>query len=161
MRFFCIVLTGSIGGLYGNRDVVNYCTAKAGLQGLSNVAAIEGAEFGVKCNVILPAAVTRMADGLDTSKYPPMEPELVAPAVAWMVHESCSITGEMMASIAGRICKVYVAETQGVYQPSWTIEQVAEQIDAICDTDSSVIFSPVPSGHVDHLRYSFEMASKS
>ena len=58
-----IVLTSSIGGLYGNRDVANYAAAKAGVIGLSNVAAIEGADEGVTCNVIVPAAVTRMADG--------------------------------------------------------------------------------------------------
>ena len=36
-----IVLTGSINGLYGNHNVVNYSVAKAGLAGLSNVAALE------------------------------------------------------------------------------------------------------------------------
>ena len=155
-----IVLTGSINGLYGNRGVVNYSAAKAGLIGLSNVAAIEGEEFGVKSNMILPGAVTRMAEGLDTSKYPPMDPELVAPAVAWMAHESCTITGEMLIAIAGRIARAYAAETQGVYRPVWTVEQVAEQIEAIRNTEEPVVFPPVPSGHVDHLRYSFAMASK-
>ncbi len=155
-----IVLTGSINGLYGNRDVVNYSAAKAGLIGLSNVAAIEGEEFNVKSNMILPGAVTRMAEGLDTSKYPPMDPELVAPAVAWLAHESCSITGEMLISIAGRIARAYSAETRGVHSPSWTIEQVAEQIEAIRDTEEPLVFAPVPSGHVDHLRHSFAMASK-
>lgn len=155
-----IVLTGSINGLYGNAGVVNYSAAKSGLLGLSNVAAIEGEEYGIKSNMILPGAVTRMAEGLDTSKYPPMDPELVAPAVAWMCHESCSISGEMLVSIAGRIARAYSAETVGVFQPSWSIEQVAEQIDAIRNTDDSLIFSPVPTGHIDHLRYSFEMASK-
>ena len=58
-----VVLTSSIGGLYGNHGVANYAVAKAGVIGLSNVAAIEGAEHGVKSNVIVPAAVTRMADG--------------------------------------------------------------------------------------------------
>jgi len=53
-----IVLTSSIGGLYGNRDVANYAAAKAGVIGLSNVAAIEGADDGVTCNVIVPAAAT-------------------------------------------------------------------------------------------------------
>lgn len=155
-----IVLTGSINGLYGNRGVVNYSAAKAGLIGLSNVAAIEGEEYGVKSNIILPGAVTRMAEGLDTSKYPPMDPELVAPAVAWMAHESCTITGEMLIAIAGRIARAYAAETQGVYQPAWTVEQVAEQIEAIRNTEDPVIFPPAPSGHVDHLRYSFAMASR-
>ena len=58
-----IVLTSSIGGMYGNHDVANYAAAKAGVIGLSNVAALEGADDGVTCNVIVPAAVTRMADG--------------------------------------------------------------------------------------------------
>jgi NAD(P)-dependent dehydrogenase (short-subunit alcohol dehydrogenase family) len=156
-----IVLTSSINGLYGNTEVAHYSVAKAGLIGLSNVAALEGAEHGVKSNIILPAALTRMAEGLDTSGYPPMDPELVAPAVGWLAHESCSITGEMLISVAGRIARAFAAETPGVYRPAWTIEQVAERIDAIRNTAKPVIFPVVPSGHVDHLRYSFEMAAKS
>ena len=155
-----IVLTSSINGLYGNPNVVNYSVAKAGLIGLSNVAAIEGAAEGVKSNIIIPAAVTRMAEGLDTSAYPPMDPELVAPAVGWLAHESCSITGEMLVSVAGRMARAYAAETEGVYQPSWTIEQIAEQIEAIRNTDNPWLFSPAPSGHIDHLKRSFAMASK-
>lgn len=155
-----IVLTSSIGGLYGNHQVANYCTAKAGLIGLSNAIALEGLAEGVKCNVIIPAAVTRLAKGRDTSSYPPMQPELVAPTVAWLAHESCSITGEMLISIAGRVGRAVVAETPGVYRPSWTIEQVAEQMPAIRRTDSLKIFPAVPSGHIDHIGYSFEMARK-
>ena len=41
-----IVLTSSIGGLYGNHDVANYAAAKAGIIGLANVAALEGAATG-------------------------------------------------------------------------------------------------------------------
>ena len=80
-RYGRIVLTSSIGGLYGNHDVANYAVAKAGVIGLSNVVALEGAADDVKCNVIVPSAVTRMAEGLDTSAYPPMGPEQVAPVV--------------------------------------------------------------------------------
>jgi NAD(P)-dependent dehydrogenase (short-subunit alcohol dehydrogenase family) len=155
-----VVLTSSINGIYGNSKQANYSTAKAGLIGLSNVIAIEGAADGVKSNIIIPAAVTRMADGLDTSQYPPMEPDLVAPAVAWLAHESCSITGEMLIALAGRIARAFAAETRGVYQSSWTPEQVAEQIDAIRNTDNPLIFSPAPTGHIDHLRYSFDVARK-
>ena len=98
-----IVLTSSIGGLYGNHEVANYAVAKAGVIGLSNVAAMEGAAEGVKSNVIVPAAVTRMAEGIDTSAYPPMGADLVAPVVGWLAHESCSITGEMLIALAGRV----------------------------------------------------------
>lgn len=153
-----VVLTGSIGGLYGSYNQANYSTAKGGLQGLANVVALEGAAEGVKCNLIVPAAVTRMAEGRDTSVYPPMGPELVAPAVGWLAHESCPITGEMLISIAGRVAKAYVAETRGVYQPAWTIEDVAAQMKNIENRDEPLILSAVPSGHADHIGYSFEVA---
>ena len=155
-----IVLTTSIGGLYGSYNQANYSAAKGGLMGLSNVIALEGAAEGVKCNAIVPAAVTRMAEGRDTSSYPPMSPELVAPSVGWLAHESCSITGEMLTSIAGRVAKAYIVETQGVYQPSWTIEEVAQQMAAISDRANPLILAPVPSGHANHIQYSFEMATK-
>ncbi|MBP1817215.1 SDR family NAD(P)-dependent oxidoreductase [Mycobacterium sp. OAE908] len=153
-----IVLTSSIGGLYGNREVANYAVAKAGVIGLSNVAAIEGADHGVKSNVIVPAAVTRMAEGIDTSNYPPMSPELVAPVVGWLAHESCSVTGEMLIALAGRVARAVVVETPGVYRPSWSIAEVGDHLTAIRDTSTPVVFPVVPDGHGDHIRYSFSMA---
>jgi NAD(P)-dependent dehydrogenase (short-subunit alcohol dehydrogenase family) len=155
-----IVLTSSIGGLYGNAGVANYAVAKAGVIGLVNVAAIEGAEYGVTCNAIVPGAVTRMAEGLDISAYPPMGSDLVAPAVGWLAHQTCSVTGESFVAIAGRVARVFIAETPGVYRPSWSIEDVAEQLDAIRDDTAPLVFPPVPDGHADHIRYSFAMAAQ-
>jgi NAD(P)-dependent dehydrogenase (short-subunit alcohol dehydrogenase family) len=155
-----IVLTSSIGGIYGNHNCVNYGVSKAGMIGLSNVVALEGAAEGVKCNIIVPGAVTRMAEGLDISAYPPMGPELVAPVVGWLAHESCSITGEMLISIAGRIARAAIAESPGVYRPAWSIEQVGEEMNAIRNMDAPLVFPVVPHGHTDHIRYSFEMAVK-
>jgi NAD(P)-dependent dehydrogenase (short-subunit alcohol dehydrogenase family) len=154
-----IVLTSSIGGLYGNHGVVNYAVAKAGVIGLSNVAALEGAAEGVTCNVIVPAAVTRMAAGIDTSAYPPMGPELVAPVVGWLAHESCSVSGEVFIALAGRVARAVIAESPGVYRPSWTVEDVGEQLDAIRDVQAPLIFPVVPDGHDQHIRYSFELAA--
>lgn len=154
-----IVLTSSIGGLYGNHDVANYAVAKAGVIGLSNVAAMEGAAHGVKSNVIVPAAVTRMAEGIDTSAYPPMGPELVAPVVGYLSHENCSATGEMFIALAGRVATAAVTESPGVYRPSWTIAEVGAHLDAIRDRTEPVTFPVVPDGHNDHIRYSFAMAA--
>ncbi|MGP2440768.1 SDR family NAD(P)-dependent oxidoreductase [Streptomyces sp. JW3] len=156
-----VVLTSSIGGLYGNHGVAGYAMAKAGVIGLSNVVALEGAAHGVRCNVVVPAAVTRMADGIDTSSYPPMGPELAAPAVGWLAHESCSVTGEMLVAIAGRVARAYVAETPGVYRPSWSIEEIGEQADAIRDLRSPWVLPVVPSAHTDHIRNSFAMAERA
>ncbi|HEY0914927.1 MAG TPA: SDR family NAD(P)-dependent oxidoreductase [Solimonas sp.] len=153
-----IVLTSSVSGLYGNHNVVNYAMSKTGMVGLCNVAALEGAAEGVTCNIIAPGAVTRMAEGLDTSAYPPMGPELVAPVVGWLSHESCSITGEILSSMAGRVSRIYLAESQGVYQPSWSVEQVGERLAAIREGGTPWVFAPVPTGQMDHIRRSFEMA---
>jgi NAD(P)-dependent dehydrogenase (short-subunit alcohol dehydrogenase family) len=159
-RYGRIVLTSSIGGIYGNHRVANYGVSKAGMIGLCNVAALEGAEEGVKCNVIVPGAVTRMAEGIDISAYPPMGPELVAPVVGWLAHESCSINGEMLVSIAGRVARAAIAEAPGVYRPSWSMAQVGENMAAIRNMDSPWILPVVPTGHIDHIRRSFEMATR-
>lgn len=157
-RYGRIVLTSSIGGIYGNNRCVNYGISKSGMIGLNNIAALEGEEFNVKSNVIVPSAVTRMAEGLDISQYPAMEPELVSPAVGWLAHEDCPVTGGMIAAIAGRIARVFIAETKGVYRPSWTIEEVAEACEAI--HDKSDILDLGLHGHVGHIGYSFDMARR-
>jgi NAD(P)-dependent dehydrogenase (short-subunit alcohol dehydrogenase family) len=156
-RYGRIVLTSSIGGLYGNHGIANYAVAKAGIIGLSNVVALEGAADNVICNVIVPSAVTRMAEGLDISAYPPMCPDQVAPVVGWLSHELCSITGEMLIAIAGRVAKAVIAEAPGVFRPSWSIAQVGEDLTAIRDMHAPLVFPVVPDGHVEHLRYSFSM----
>ena len=58
-------------------------------------AVLEGENNNVKSNLLVPSAVTRMAEGLDISQYPAMEPELVSPLVGWLCHENCDVTGEM------------------------------------------------------------------
>ncbi len=153
-----IVLTSSIGGVYGNATCVNYAVSKMGLIGLNNVTALEGVDEGIQCNAILPGAVTRMADGLDISQYPPMGPELVAPVVAWMCHETCNINGEMISAMAGRISQMYVGETDGIYRPKWSIKDVGEVIDKVHDRQGAHAFGL--NGYLQHLGYSFEVASK-
>ena len=153
-----IVLTSSIAGIYSEKLLAGYAVAKAGLIGLSQVLAHEGAAEGVFCNAIVPSAETRLAEGRDTSMFPDMRSELVAPLVAWLCHESCTVNGQLPVALAGRMARAYVAETVGVYQGEWTIEQVAARWSEIGDPAGSVTFPPVPSGFNDHLGYSFAMA---
>jgi hypothetical protein len=101
-----------------------------------------------------------MAAGIDTSAYPPMGPELVAPVVGWLAHESCSVSGEVFIALAGRVARAVIAESPGVYRPSWTVEDVGEQLDAIRDVQAPLIFPVVPDGHDQHIRYSFELAAR-
>lgn len=155
-----VVLTSSIGGIYGNAGVVNYAMAKASMIGLNNVIGIEGADRNVKSNIILPGAVTRMSEGMDVSLFPPMPPELVAAVVGWLAHESCSVTAEMFVSTAGRVARAFVTETEGVFQPSWTPDEVGARISEIRDPAKQWTLDPVPGGFGEHLGRSFEMATR-
>ena len=58
----------------------------------------------------------------------------------------------------GRVARAVVAETPGVYRPSWSIADVGDHIAAIRDASEPVVFPVVPDGHGDHIRYSFAMA---
>lgn len=155
-----VVLTSSIGGLYSIPNGVPYAVSKSGVIGLNNVVALEGADKNIKSNIILPGAVTRMAEGLDVSQYPPMGSDLVAPVVGWLAHESCSVSGEMYVSMAGRVARAFIAESEGVYRPQWSIDDVGERIDAIRDPVKQWTLPTVPSGFSEHLQRSFEMARR-
>lgn len=153
-----VVLTGSIGGLYSMPQVAAYAVSKSGMIGLSNIIAIEGGPHGVKSNIILPGAVTRMAEGLDTSQYPPMGPELVAPVVAYLAHEDCAVTAEMYVAVGGRVAHAFIAETPGVYRPSWTLDDVADNLGAIRAPEGQWVLHPAENGFGEHLARSFAMA---
>jgi NAD(P)-dependent dehydrogenase (short-subunit alcohol dehydrogenase family) len=153
-----IVLTSSVGGLYGSHGQANYATAKTGMIGLSNTVALEGAEAGIKCNIILPGALTRMADGFDTTGFPDnMTPEIIAPVVGWLSHEACSVTGQMLIAQGGRVAKAFIAETPGLYRDDWSMEDVAANIGAITDASAPLAFPSVPQGHLDHIHCAFRM----
>ncbi|GIX31979.1 MAG: short-chain dehydrogenase [Porticoccaceae bacterium] len=159
-RFGRIVLTSSISGLYGLPGSLAYGVAKAGILGLNHVAAREGAEHGIRCNAILPAAITRLAAGVDTSGFPPMPPEEVAPVVAWLAHERCSVSGEAFIAAAGRVARALVAETPGVFRAHWTPEAVEEALPAVRDDGVLWRIHPLPDGFHEHLQRSFAMASQ-
>ena len=72
-----IVLTSSSSGLYGNFGQANYGAAKAAMVGLMNVLHLEGEKSGIRTNILLPTAATRMTEGLLSNSVA----ELVTPGV--------------------------------------------------------------------------------
>jgi hypothetical protein len=69
---------------------------------------------------------------------PAMPAELVAPAVAYLCHESCRLTGEVLSAFAGRVARTFVAETVGYFNEALTVEDVATNLDTIFDQDKFI-----------------------
>ena len=64
----------------------------------------------------------------------------------------------MIAAIGGRVARCFIAETRGVYRPSWTIDDVDHAMAMIHDKTEVLDFGL--HGHVGHITYSFDMARK-
>jgi NAD(P)-dependent dehydrogenase (short-subunit alcohol dehydrogenase family) len=131
-----IVMTSS-SGMFGLPDNLSYATAKAAVIGLTRSLTTAGAAHGIKVNVIAPAAWTRMAGtpGHDVEAPPHMEPDLVAPMVAFLAHEDCPVSGEIYAAGAGRFARIFVASTEGYVNSTSepTIEDIARNWATIND----------------------------
>jgi multifunctional beta-oxidation protein len=59
-----IVNTTSVAGLHGSEGLVDYSTAKAGVNGFTQSLAIEGGKRNILTNSICPMADTRMLRAL-------------------------------------------------------------------------------------------------
>lgn len=107
-----VINTSSGAGLKGSVGQATYSAAKAGISGLTLVAAEELGRYGVTVNAIAPAARTRMTeeafaetmakpeDGFDA-----MDPANVSPVVAWLASEEAGdVTGRVIEVEGGRIC---------------------------------------------------------
>ena len=77
-----------------------------------------------------------------------MRPELVAPVVAYLVHQWCTLDGEVLVAGAGQVRRLVVGETAGIVVPELTPEDVGEQLDAILDT---TVTEPTPVGFTARL----------
>ena len=106
-----IVNTSSGAGLLGSLGQGNYSAAKAGIVGLTLVAAAELARYGVQVNAIAPAARTRMTETVfaetmaapDTG-FDAMAPENVSPLVVWLGSATSEgVTGRVFETEGGRI----------------------------------------------------------
>jgi NAD(P)-dependent dehydrogenase (short-subunit alcohol dehydrogenase family) len=145
-----VVLTTSTSAL-GAADTVAYGTAKAGVIGMGRALAQVGEPHDIKVNMIAPHAMTRMMstgmglrDGESLPNLIDFGPELVAPLVAVLCHESCPVTGEVYIAGMRRGARLFIAETAGYTHPG--IDLTAEDIvEHWSEVDDEPQLRPIPT----------------
>ncbi|WP_407444005.1 SDR family NAD(P)-dependent oxidoreductase [Rhodococcus sp. (in: high G+C Gram-positive bacteria)] len=121
--------------MLGNPGMSHYGGSKGALFGLTRNLAVEGLAAGVMVNAIAPGAGTRMAEASADSLSPEvMEymrtqllPEHVAPVAAYLVHPSCTVTGEVFNVAGGIVNRLALVNTAGIHDPALTVETVASR----------------------------------
>jgi NAD(P)-dependent dehydrogenase (short-subunit alcohol dehydrogenase family) len=98
-----IINTTSVSGLYGNIGQANYGAAKAGIAGLTIIAARELGRYGVTVNAIAPAALTRMTEDLPIADdvKAALAPQWVAPVCVWLASPLSADVTEQIFEVSG------------------------------------------------------------
>jgi len=155
-RYGRIINVSSISGLRGNAGQANYGAAKAGIAGFTRVVARDLGRYGVTCNAIAPAALTRMTAGLAELRAqrgapaPPLPglvertPEHVAPIVVYLAtDEAWNINGKIFHVAGGSISLAFEESPMREITKGgmWTIEELADLVPQLLTYD---IPNPAP-----------------
>jgi NAD(P)-dependent dehydrogenase (short-subunit alcohol dehydrogenase family) len=161
-----IVFTSSSAGMFGSPWQANYAAAKAGIVGLCNVVALEGATHGITANAIMPMALTGIGGSrpafapeqhratVDALKplMPYMTVDNVAPLVLYLASRGCTLNRQVFSVGCGHVARAVVAVSRGWYAPGldgMTPEDVEASLDAACDLDEIA----VPESMNDETRF--------
>jgi NAD(P)-dependent dehydrogenase (short-subunit alcohol dehydrogenase family) len=115
------VFIASSAGLFGQHLEAHYAAAKAGLVGLTNVIALEGAPHEILANTVLPFGLSRMVTETlgdpkvveETGFFKAIRPELVAPIVVFLASRACEFSHQNFSACGGRFARVFVGLGEG------------------------------------------------
>jgi NAD(P)-dependent dehydrogenase (short-subunit alcohol dehydrogenase family) len=110
-----VILTTSSSGIYGQFGQANYGAAKTAMLGLMNVLKQEGAKYNVTVNTVAPVAGTRLTQTvMPQDMVEKLKPELVAPAVVYMVSKECEDSGLVIEAGAGNFNRAAIVKGPGI-----------------------------------------------
>ena len=131
-----VVNTSSTSGLFGNAGQTNYGAAKTGIATFTQIANTELERYGVRCNAIAPAALTRLTEDLNPDRhtvaigeFDESDPANISPFVAYLATEDCPIAGRVFWVRGGEVALfqpfaiVDTIRTDG----RWTVEGLAKE----------------------------------
>jgi NAD(P)-dependent dehydrogenase (short-subunit alcohol dehydrogenase family) len=123
-----------------------YAASKGGVWSLTRALAAEGEGLGIKVNAVSPGGYTRLVISTCEDDSPllanakqNLPAHLSSPAVAFLAHEDCPVTGECIDSVGGEVQRCYIGRSSGFDQRDHTIETIAERWTKVMDTDGAVI----------------------
>jgi NAD(P)-dependent dehydrogenase (short-subunit alcohol dehydrogenase family) len=141
-----VVSTTSNSGLLGVPGSSAYSAAKAAVWGLTRSLALEGARLGINVNAVAPMAYTAMSaaskiapaawqtgEGDDWSRR--LDVGLVSPVVAWLAHEECTLNGQVLSAVGGRVARFAMRVTDGFDDEELTPELVRDHEAQLLDPD--------------------------
>lgn len=135
------IVNTTSGGMMGMPGMTVYGAAKFGIFGLTRGLSVEGAAHGIRVNALSPGAATRngsrhfsMPDAESQRAYEnSYRPGLVSPAVAYLSHASCDVSGMLFHAGGGKVSSRQICMTDGIFDPDLTIEHVRDGMDTILD----------------------------
>jgi NAD(P)-dependent dehydrogenase (short-subunit alcohol dehydrogenase family) len=145
------VFIASSAGIFGQPRAAHYAAAKAGLLGLTNVIAIEGADHGILANAVLPFGYSRMVTDTVADREQSREemafldaikPELVAPLVVFLASRACDFGHRCYSACAGRFARVFVGLGEGWLADAAnapTADDIAAHLAEISGTDPYIV----------------------